>query len=62
MHKDCKKLNSLTMQIVRKDLDVVSQSSFSSTQEMFLAHVGIQNSFVEDNEMLTEPFFVSVTS
>ena len=50
------------MQIVRKDLDIVSQSSFSSTQEMFLAHVGIQNTFVEDNEMLTEPFFVSVTS
>jgi hypothetical protein len=47
--------------IVRKDLDIVSKSSFSSTQEMFLAHVGIQNSFVEDNEMLTEPFFVSVS-
>ncbi len=61
MHKDCKKLKYLTLLIVRKDLDIVSKSSFSSTQEMFLAHVGIQNSFVEDNEMLTEPFFVSVS-
>ena len=26
---------------------------------MFLSQVGIQNSFVEDNEMITKPFFVS---
>lgn len=27
---------------------------------MFLSQVGIQNSFVEDNEMITKPFFVSI--
>lgn len=66
LHKDCKSL-SLTLTcsrvvIVRRDLEVVKDSAYSSTQEMFLSHVGIQNSFVEDNEMLTVPFFVSITS
>jgi len=34
----------------RRDLDIVAQSAYASTQQMFLTHVGIQNSFVEDNE------------
>jgi len=44
--------------VVRKDLELSGHSSYNTTQEMFLSHVGIQNSFVEDNEMLTIPFFV----
>ena len=34
--------------IVRKDLEVVKHTSYNSTQEMFLAQVGIQNSFSEE--------------
>ena len=36
--------------VVRKDLEVVKHTSYNSTQEMFLAQVGIQNSFSEDQE------------
>ena len=45
--------------IVRKDLEVVKHTSYNSTQEMFLAQVGIQNSFSEDQEGSQVPFFVS---
>ena len=60
LHKDCKLLCSVTHQtLVRRDLEIAKQSAYNSTQEMFLSQVGIQNSFVEDNEMITKPFFVS---
>ena len=45
--------------LVRKDLEVVRHTSYNSTQEMFLAQVGIQNSFSEDHEGSQKPFFVS---
>jgi hypothetical protein len=57
LHKDCKL--AIMTNLVRRDLDNVNQNANNCTQEMFLSHVGIQNSFVEDNEMLTVPFFVS---
>jgi hypothetical protein len=41
---------SLSFRLVRKDLEVVKHTSYNSTQEMFLAQVGIQNSFSEDQE------------
>ena len=40
----------LAIYLVRKDLEVVKHTSYNSTQEMFLAQVGIQNSFSEDQE------------
>ena len=50
---------SSTCCVVRKDLEVVKYTSYNSTQEMFLAQVGIQNSFSEDQEGCQVPFFVS---
>jgi hypothetical protein len=38
------------------DLNV---GKYTTTQEMFLAKVGITNSYQEDNTMLHEPFFVT---
>lgn len=37
------------------DLDV---GKYTTTQEIFLAKVGITNNYSEDNQSLTEPFFV----
>lgn len=45
--------------IVRHDLDVCKHTSYNSTQEMFLSHVGIANSFCEEKETIQKPFFVS---
>jgi len=45
---------------VRRDLEVVRHTSFNTTQEMFLAQVGIANSFSEERESLQKPFFVSI--
>jgi hypothetical protein len=41
--------------IVRMDLNV---GKYTTTQEMFLAKVGITNSYQEDNLNLCQPFFV----
>lgn len=43
------------MFLVRGDIDI---GKYNNTQELFLAKVGIQNSYSEDNEKLSEPFFV----
>jgi len=52
IHKDCKlgRLNP-----VRMDIDI---GKYNTTQEIFLKHVGISNSYAEDNEKLPKPFFV----
>ena len=49
----------LSIVVVRKDLDFVRHTAYSSTQEIFLAQVGIQNSFSEEKEGHQKPFFVS---
>jgi len=57
IHKECSlpfRLLTLAL-LVRMDLNV---GKYTTTQEIFLAKVGIQNSYSEDTQEPVEPFFV----
>jgi len=58
LHKECtQSICLLQLHIVRMDLSV---GKYTTTQEMFLAKVGITNSYQEDNQNLCQPFFVNI--
>ena len=63
LHKDCKPIHPSSPPLpVRHDLDAINQASNTTTEEMFLSQVGIQNSFSEDTITIAKPFFVSPRS
>ena len=56
IHKECKSITNIEPPLVRMDLNV---GKYTTTQEIFLAKVGISNNYNEDNSKLCPPFFVS---
>jgi hypothetical protein len=58
IHKDCKNKEGplFIFNLVKHDISI---GKYNTTQELFLAKVGVQTSFTDESDAKVEPFFVS---